>query len=55
MTATLGLTEEQFRTTLSLYGSIMPDGRALRGDVRTNRPTFDDWLNELEDRGLREE
>jgi uncharacterized protein YjbI with pentapeptide repeats len=55
MTATLGLTEEQFRTTLSLYGSIMPDGRALRGDERTNRPTFDDWLNELEDRGLRGE
>jgi uncharacterized protein YjbI with pentapeptide repeats len=53
MTATLGLTEEQFRATLSLYGSIMPDGQALRGAERPNGSAFEDWLSELEDRGLR--
>jgi uncharacterized protein YjbI with pentapeptide repeats len=53
MTATLGLTEEQLRATRSLYGSIMPDGRALRGGEGPNVSTFEDWLSELEDRGLR--
>jgi hypothetical protein len=50
MRAALGWTEEQFSATLSLYGAIMPDGHALRGDEMPNGPTFEDWLKGLTDK-----
>jgi uncharacterized protein YjbI with pentapeptide repeats len=44
------ITEEQLAQCASLEGTIMPDGRILKGDDNPGGPTFGDWLKDRERR-----
>jgi uncharacterized protein YjbI with pentapeptide repeats len=45
-----GWTEEQLTAAWSLEGATMPDGQRLRSAENPDGPTFEDWLQDRENR-----